>query len=245
MVEFIFPILFGCAFVWLGRWMYRNPKKVYPNWAYSNPDHPTLIRFVRLFATLVIFGGSFAAIAAVSSKLLPEAAQFIIPFAGAICAAWFGRPRLQLMSSSPASPDGHHQSTPGRSFLSKKGKWVVAIGCCAAIILFVGVFAWIGNSEVCQVVVQKAQASEAVGDRLGQPIKRGLFVSGSIEVTGPSGHADIAIPLSGSKGKGTLYAVGTKSAGTWKFETLQLAIDGSPNRIDLLANTAPGKVLPQ
>lgn len=51
---------------------------------------------------------------------------------------------------------------------------------------------------------------------------------------GPSGHADLSIPIYGPNGKGIIYVVADKNAGVWRFETLQVEIDGQPKRIDLL-----------
>lgn len=123
---------------------------------------------------------------------------------------------------------------------SSRTTLVLAIsGAFILLILFVvGIFSLIGNSDVCKAAIEKAQANAAVVEGLGEPIKRGWVVQGHIEVSTGSGHADLAIPLSGSKRKGTLYAVAVKSAGLWKFETLQLDIEGDEKRIDLLEQTA-------
>jgi Cytochrome oxidase complex assembly protein 1 len=228
MLEIVFPLLAGSAFILLGRWMYGNPKKIYPNWLYNNPDHPFLFGLVRAFATLMMFIGSGAVVSAITSRVLPGALVLMAMLAGGIAGAWFLRPRLQENGQSSAS------ASIGSGFLSNKGKWVLGISVAVAVVSFFGIFAMIGNSEVCQLAVSRVQSNRAVVEQLGQPIKRGLMVSGSIETTGPSGHADIAIPLSGPKGNGTLYAVGVKSAGIWKLETLQLAVSGHANRVDLL-----------
>jgi Cytochrome oxidase complex assembly protein 1 len=39
------------------------------------------------------------------------------------------------------------------------------------------------------------------------------FPSGKTNVTGLSGEAELAISISGRKGKGTIYVIATKSAG--------------------------------
>ena len=46
---------------------------------------------------------------------------------------------------------------------------------------------------------------------------------------------DIAIPISGPKAKGTIYAVGTKSAGKWEFSKLAVQVDAT------LSNTLAGE----
>jgi hypothetical protein len=69
---------------------------------------------------------------------------------------------------------------------------------------------------------------------LGEPIELGFWISGSINISGPTGNADFSVPLSGPKGAGRLYIVGEKSAGKWSFDLLEVEIDGRDERIDLL-----------
>jgi len=103
--------------------------------------------------------------------------------------------------------------------------------------LFVfGIFGALKSSEVYQQAVAKAQASEEVQSAIGEPIVAGTFVSGSIEVSGASGNADLAIPISGPKGSATVYAVAKKSAGRWSYTTLEVEVKGAAGRIDLLAD---------
>jgi hypothetical protein len=109
----------------------------------------------------------------------------------------------------------------------KRTKWFIAIGTVVAMALTAAVFAMIGNSEPCREAVQQANPD----------VERGFMISGTISTAGPSGHADLAIPLSGPKAQGTLYAVAEKSADVWKFETLELAVKGDPSRIDLLGKS--------
>jgi hypothetical protein len=137
-----------------------------------------------------------------------------------------------------------------KNWWSRNWKWVVPVGClasflaCVALVaLFVlgvfgtvlgTVFGTIKSSDVYQQAIQELQANPEAVQALGTPVKPGLWVSGSIEVSGPTGAADLSIPVSGPNGSGTLYVVGRKSAGVWEFTTLQLAVKGSAERIDLL-----------
>ena len=75
--------------------------------------------------------------------------------------------------------------------------------------------------------------AKALSAELGTPIETGWFVSGSVSVSGPTGHADVSIPLSGPRASGTLYGVADKSAGLWTFSLLELELEGRPGRIDL------------
>ena len=61
-----------------------------------------------------------------------------------------------------------------------------------------------------------------------------MFLSGKTNVNGASGEADLAIPVSGPKGKGTLYVVAAKSAGRWSYTTLVVEVAKTGGRIDLL-----------
>jgi hypothetical protein len=120
---------------------------------------------------------------------------------------------------------------------------MVPLGCLGALVLLGGfvlgvvavVFTAIKSSDVYQTAIQTARAHPEVRRELGDPIETGLWATGSVQVTGPSGHADISVPLTGSKHSGTLYGVADKSAGRWTFSLLEVEIDGRPNRIDLRA----------
>ena len=175
-------------------------------------------------------------IAGVGAQFMPDSWARIVLLSGGIAGAWYLRPRVP---DSEAGEGLDAAQKPRRQgFLSKKGKWAFGVSLVVAVFFFFLLFSLIGNSEVCQLAMQSMQSNSAAIERLGTPIKKGLVISGSIETSGPSGHADIAIPVSGPKAKGTLYAVGAKSAGIWKFETLQLAVKGDSNRVDLLDSTA-------
>jgi hypothetical protein len=68
---------------------------------------------------------------------------------------------------------------------------------------------------------------------MGSPLVEGWFVTGDFGEHGPSGHAHLSIPISGPRGKGTIYVVGSKSTGEWQFSTLLVQPDGTRERIDL------------
>jgi photosystem II stability/assembly factor-like uncharacterized protein len=112
--------------------------------------------------------------------------------------------------------------------------WLVFCLSAAAIALH-----FMGDSEVSKLAFARAQSDLGVAQRLGEPVKRGWFVTGNVEGGGSTGHADLAIALSGPKGKGKLYVVATEHAGQWTFETLQLKLEGEDKRIDLLQSAVP------
>lgn len=149
----------------------------------------------------------------------------------------------------------NHYDEP--TWWSRNRSWALptggCCGCLVAIVLgFVGltvggglaVFSGIKSSAAYTESVALARADPRVVELLGEPIETGFFMSGSINLSGSSGEADMAIPLTGPKGEATLYAVATKVAGEWRFEVLEVAPKGGGDRIDLLGGAleAPAEV---
>ena len=131
------------------------------------------------------------------------------------------------------------------SWFRRNWKWFVPVGCVLPLLACVGfvvaivavVFGAIKSSDVYTQALERARSSEEVQAALGTPVEDGWFVSGSININGSSGNADFAIPLSGPNGSATMYVVATKSADRWRFSTLDVAVDDSAERIDLLADS--------
>ena len=124
----------------------------------------------------------------------------------------------------------------------KNWKWFVPVGCLGLLVLFTGfialivsvVFGILKSSEVYRVALDAARSEPAVEMALGTPIEEGLFVMGNINISGSSGNADLAIPISGPVDQGTIYAIAEKSAGQWAFSVLEVEIKTTGERIGLL-----------
>jgi hypothetical protein len=111
---------------------------------------------------------------------------------------------------------------------------LLILGAAFFAAIFGAVALGIRASDAYAVALSTASHDSAVVAELGAPIEAGWFVSGSINVSGSSGHADLAIPVSGSVRSGKLYAIATKAAGKWAFSALNVVVDGRPAPIDLL-----------
>jgi hypothetical protein len=96
------------------------------------------------------------------------------------------------------------------------------------------VFGAMKSSDAYKGALAKAKADPRVVKALGSPIKDGFFAGGNVNVSGTSGHADMNIPISGPKGKGTIYFVATKFAGEWTFSKLIVEVANTGQRIDLI-----------
>ena len=137
------------------------------------------------------------------------------------------------------------EQPPRGSWWSRNWKWALPVGCLLPIVLCGGgvvVFAVliygavtgsIKSSDAYAEGMARTRANSEVVAQLGEPIESGFWVSGSISVNGPSGNVDVSIPISGPKGSGTLYIVGTRNAGRWQYSTMEVEIPGRAARVDV------------
>lgn len=129
-----------------------------------------------------------------------------------------------------------------KNWWERNWKWFVPVGCLGLMVLATGfvfliltiVFGMIKSSDAYQIALAEATSHPAVQEAMGTPIEPGLLVAGNIHISGPSGQANLSIPISGPKGKGTIYAVAAKSAGQWLFSTLVVEVKTGRQRINLL-----------
>jgi len=136
-------------------------------------------------------------------------------------------------------------ATPtSRSWFARNALWVVPVGCIGllgALAAFAGlvltiVMGSIKSTDAYREAVDRAKSSPQVQAALGEPVKAGWLVSGKVSVSGPSGDADLSVPLSGPKGTGTLYVTARKRTGHWQYEVLEVGVEGRPQRIDLMSD---------
>lgn len=146
------------------------------------------------------------------------------------------------MEQNPAVP-----LTPRPNWWKRNWKWFVPLGCFSMLVLFVAfvvsaaliVFSAMKSTDVYKDAMARAKAHPSVIQVLGSPIKEGFLVSGNTNVNGASGEANLSIPISGPKGKGTIYVAANKSLGQWNYSGLVVEVAMTHQRIDLLQNSAP------
>ena len=128
----------------------------------------------------------------------------------------------------------------------KRNAWVVVLSIVAGVVLLIVLFvaglmfvlfSAMKSSEPYQHAVQVVTHDPRAADVLGMSVTPSWYFSGNINISGTSGNADLGIPVSGSRNKGTVYVVAKKSAGRWSYQTLELAVEGQEGRIDLLPET--------
>jgi hypothetical protein len=133
-----------------------------------------------------------------------------------------------------------------QSWFSRNWKWLIPVGCglpliCCGVfgaVTFLGATTAMKSSEVYAEALGKALSNPDVREALGEPITPGLMPQGSVETKNGKGTAELAIPLSGPKAKGTLSLKAAKGAsGSWTFSHLEVEVGAK--RIDLLNGAAP------
>ncbi len=136
-----------------------------------------------------------------------------------------------------------------RSWLERNPYWKTPLGFLTLVFLF-GLFfaimmtvvtASFRGSDVYQQALSQAAANSQVSEQIGEPIKPAWLVSGQLNVRGSGGNADLSIPISGPRGKGSIHAVANKTAGAWHFTYLQVTVEGQPASIDLLSVQSPAE----
>ena len=147
------------------------------------------------------------------------------------------------MAESPYSaPQSPPSPQPPKSWWQRNWKWSVPAGCGCLVLLVVVVFVvfmalilnFLKASGAYSEAVAKVKANPAVQEALGTPIEEGWFVSGNVSFEGVTGEADLAIPISGPKDKGTIYVLAEKGGAEWAFSTLEVRVKGSGEKIDLV-----------
>lgn len=129
-----------------------------------------------------------------------------------------------------------------KSWLDQHPHSKIPLGCLL-LLLLLGMFVALlmtvittsfRSSDVYKQAMARAAANEQVRAQIGDPIKADWLISGQLKVSSDTGNADLSIPISGSRGRGTIRAVATKSGGVWSFSCLQVVVLGHASRIDLL-----------
>lgn len=134
--------------------------------------------------------------------------------------------------------------TPKRTWWQRNWPWVVPLGCVGSLgsvlgfiaLLVFGVFGLIKSSAPYKEALERAQADPLVRSRLGSPLQGGLFLSGQVSTNGGEGSANLAIPISGPKGSGTLVVQARKSRGEWTYSTLEVQPDAPGSPIKLIGD---------
>ena len=146
------------------------------------------------------------------------------------------------MHPSPPSPDT--TALPRRW---RHRPWFIPAIVVGGVLLFCGLMAlmfsvFVGalkTSDAYVGALARTRSAPAVVAALGTPIEAGVFVTGTIHVSGPTGLAELEIPISGPQGRATIYVEAAKRLGEWNFDHLIVQIERTGARIDLVPSPPP------
>lgn len=101
------------------------------------------------------------------------------------------------------------------------------IPCCA-----ITPFIAMKFSDAYRMSLEAVRTNRVVTAELGQPLKPGFFVMGSISINGSDGNATVQYSISGPKGAGEVSAYAVKHAGKWQLR--QVTVQAAGNRIHVI-----------
>jgi len=140
------------------------------------------------------------------------------------------------------------QSQRPKGWVARNWKWALPGGCLLLVLLSIGGCAGfaallMGGMKSCdayKLALAEAKRSPEVAAAIGSPVEDGWWLTGSINVSGSAGHADIQFPISGPKGKATVHCQADKFAGSWQILRLTVVVAGTGEKIELIAPEAEG-----
>jgi hypothetical protein len=152
----------------------------------------------------------------------------------------------KMDAQPPSLPPPVRPKNRPPDWFDRNWKWFVPLLGVMGFVLIGGfvifLFGLMKSSGAYQGALSRVKTAPAVVAALGTPIKEGYFFTGNISVNGPSGRAELTIPISAPKGTATVYVAATKSLGVWHYDHLIVQIDASGQRIDISETKAePGQ----
>lgn len=117
------------------------------------------------------------------------------------------------------------------AFKASQRKWAWAGLFLALLVpcLLVTPFVAMKFSDAYRMSLEAVKTNKVVTTVLGQPLHPSFFVMGSIDLSGPDGHAAIQYSVTGPKGTGEVSAYASKRAGKWVLQ--RVVVRAAGNRI--------------
>jgi len=125
-----------------------------------------------------------------------------------------------------------------------QGTWTKTRRSWIALILFVVTFICVfevGSDRysrslpIYRNAINVLDDSDAAKSELGGQIRIGWPIAANLEWKSDMEDAELEIPVSGERGKGTFFVIGRKTNGEWRTEQLYLIMSGRTKRENLLA----------
>jgi Cytochrome oxidase complex assembly protein 1 len=141
-----------------------------------------------------------------------------------------------VLTPLPPSPQPR-RSRPWLVLGGILGAGLLLTGLVAGLVL--GVMSLMKSSDVYRDALNQTRQNPAVIAALGSPLRAGWFVTGNISFINDSGAANLAIPVSGPKGRGTIHVIGERANRRWTLKRLDVEIKNTGQRINLIDAQKP------
>jgi len=146
------------------------------------------------------------------------------------------------MSSPVYSPPMSPIAQVPRTWFGRNWKWFVPTLVVTFLTIFglfifailSFVFGTIRSSGPYQTAIERTQQNPVVWEKIGHPVRVGRFFSGSINISGDSGNAELSIPIYGDHGAGHILVSAKKREGKWTYQVLEVHVDADGTVIPLL-----------
>ena len=130
MATIIFRLLVCGIFEFFGRWVYRNPARLFPKFLYSDRTSGIPAKTARLFGFLLMLFGYFALLTIVTERFSEGLIAAFVALGLGVIAAWFLRPTTPPDTRARAEK-------PTAGFLTTRAKWFVGIMLVVGTIIMV------------------------------------------------------------------------------------------------------------
>lgn len=139
----------------------------------------------------------------------------------------------------------------GETWWKRNWHWLVPVLVLSAattiVILVASLVWWVANGGDQRmyldwdVISARTDTNAQIKATLGTPVQPDGLVSGQICTKPEHKRMNTKFRVVGPGGKGIFTAIGARTDGRWQWNTLQIVVDGSGQRIDLLG---PGDIDP-
>lgn len=104
--------------------------------------------------------------------------------------------------------------------------------------LFFSIVVMLKGAEAYKLAHARLDADERVAQIVGKPLSTGI-PTGSVQVSGASGSAELSFSVEGPRGKGRAYLQARQELGLWRLDRLVFQEEATGRRMEL-APTEPG-----
>lgn len=125
-------------------------------------------------------------------------------------------------------------------FVKTQRKWAIAgVICWLTFPLLIaglvfGIMGTLNGSAAYKLSLAKVMEDKTVIAAFGEPIDAGWLTTGSIQINGSKGRADLSIPISGPKCSGDIISRSEKLNGEWVINLLVVKADCNNDTIVLI-----------